>query len=166
MKNIKISVNGFTIIELLVVIAIIGILASIVTASVNIARTKGADVAILQNMAGARTQAALYYSGNTDSYVGVCDTTASADGTATINANLVGAQTAWGTSTKALNINLATAGSFDTVTCHESTDGSAFAVETPLKATASGAPVMYCLDSVGVAKEKTTNLIANVTSCE
>ena len=56
--------RGFTLIELLVVIAIIGILASVVLASLNSARTKGSDAAIKANLANIRAQAALYYDTN------------------------------------------------------------------------------------------------------
>ena len=63
--------KGFTLIELLVVIAIIGILASVVLASLNSARDKGEDAAIKSNLNNARGQAALYYDDNGD-YAGVC----------------------------------------------------------------------------------------------
>lgn len=64
--------KGFTLIELLVVIAIIGILSSVVLASLNTARDKGTDAAIKANLANARAQAELYYDGNSNSYAGVC----------------------------------------------------------------------------------------------
>ncbi len=67
--------KGFTLIELLVVIAIIGILASVVLASLNTARAKGADAAIKSNLNNARAQAELYYDNNTQSYLNVCDST-------------------------------------------------------------------------------------------
>lgn len=59
--------RGFTLIELLVVIAIIGILASVVLASLNTARDKGSDAAIKSNLNNARAQAELFYddAGNT-----------------------------------------------------------------------------------------------------
>ncbi|NCA80699.1 MAG: type II secretion system protein [Sphingobacteriia bacterium] len=64
--------KGFTLIELLVVIAIIGILSSVVLASLNSARNKGADTATKNNLANMRAQAELFYdTGNT--YESLCD---------------------------------------------------------------------------------------------
>jgi prepilin-type N-terminal cleavage/methylation domain-containing protein len=64
--------KGFTLIELLVVIAIIGILSSVVLASLNSARGKGANAAVKSGMANMRAQAELYYDGHSQSYAGVC----------------------------------------------------------------------------------------------
>ena len=58
--------RGFTLIELLVVIAIIGILSSVVLASLNNARGKGKDAAIKGNMATVLTNMAVWYDGNGD----------------------------------------------------------------------------------------------------
>ncbi len=55
------SSRGFTLIELLVVIAIIGLLASIVLASVSTARTKGQDAARISDVKSLETAMELYY---------------------------------------------------------------------------------------------------------
>lgn len=56
------SKRGFTLIELLVVIAIIGILASIILASLNSARQKGISSKISAQLANFRSAAESYYS--------------------------------------------------------------------------------------------------------
>lgn len=63
-KNTKICKKGFTLIELLVVVAIIGILASVVLASLNSARQKGQIAAIKSNLRNMADQMELSYSDN------------------------------------------------------------------------------------------------------
>ncbi len=65
--------KGFTLIELLVVIAIIGILSSVVLASLNSARAKGADAAVKSGLANMRAQAELFFdSAGNQTYTGLC----------------------------------------------------------------------------------------------
>lgn len=60
--------GGFTLIELLVVIAIIGILASIVLASLNTARKKGRDARRVADMKQVQLALELYYDANSSKY--------------------------------------------------------------------------------------------------
>lgn len=56
--------RGFTLIELLVVIAIIGILSSVVLASLTTARIKGMDAARMTDVKSLKTALELYYNDN------------------------------------------------------------------------------------------------------
>lgn len=144
--------GGFTLIELLVVIAIIGILSSVVLASLNTARNKGADAAIKSNLANARAQAELFYDANSNSYDGVCGTTA-VGGVKTINGSVLAAAQASGLT----SITVDGTGNTAIATCNDS--ANAWAAEAPLE---TGG--MYCVDSTGEAATSSVSMGA-ATAC-
>ena len=138
--------KGFTLIELLVVIAIIGILASVVLASLNSARAKGADAAIKQGLSGIRAQAQNYYDDNSDygdDFSGTCDTavagTIFADET-----KIVDIITAAGNTSNSTGL---TAG-----TCIATTDPQAWAISIPLRTIPADS---WCVDGEGSSKQIT-----------
>ena len=153
--------RGFTLIELLVVIAIIGILASVVLASLNAARNKGADAAIKSALSSARAQAELFYDTGT-TYDAVCTTAQASNGLAAILANgaakLVAGQ-AVGADAQAFAFNAS--GGAGSATCHDTAAGWAAIVSLKNPTTASSG---WCVDSTGQAKEP-TSLAANAVVC-
>ena len=156
--------KGFTLIELLVVIAIIGILASIILASLATARSKGSDATVKSDMDSVRSQMELYASSNNNSYSGGCAASASStpSGANTI-LSAATTQAATQVSGTALNVTFATAGDGAHVTCHDS--AGSWAADAPLTGSVAGTPKMWCIDSNGSSKAEAAALAASITAC-
>ncbi len=147
--------KGFTLIELLVVIAIIGILSSVVLASLNSARQKGADAAIKSDLSGARAQAEIYRDGTAGQDYG---THALANCFATATGNVFADTTVKNAIQHALDQSGGTAGN---AICVADATAKAYAVSVKLR---SDSAKSWCVDSTGVAKS-ITGVLASGTAC-
>ena len=150
-------------IELLVVVAIIGILASVVLASLNTARTKGADAAIKADLSGVRASAELAYDTNGQRYNkdGATAWTADADCHAAVLANTMFDPTSGGGVGQSIDNALAhayTQNGSQAFKCNQNATGTAYAIAVPLKS--SG---VWCIDSTGVARSSTSAGVAYTT---
>jgi len=126
--------------ELLVVIAIIGILASVVLASLNTARAKGADAAIKSSINNSRAQAELYYDSSSSSY----------------DPGAAGAGGGWVCSDTAIvNMSNAVNNAGGTFIC--SADANAYRISSILKTVTTQA---FCVDSTG---KSTTTLASGIS---
>ena len=142
--------KGFTLIELLVVIAIIGILSSVVLASLNTARGKSGDTAIKANMGGIRSQAELYYDNYPNSYgVQASSTIAAATG-------VCGGGGMFGDANVTAALKAAMSQTGDTTKAYCVANGTYWSVSIPLK---TDATVAWCVSSAG--KAATTTVAAN-----
>lgn len=139
MKNKKISLNGFTLIELLVVVAIIGILASVVVASLADVKVKTGNTAVISNLNNLRAQAEIFFNEHAN-YNNLCDDSRFILGfTAASNAG-VGA----------------------TPVCNSTTE--AWAVSVQLRE-AEGTLSHWCVDSTNASRGETALLSAGILLC-
>jgi prepilin-type N-terminal cleavage/methylation domain-containing protein len=154
--------RGFTLIELLVVIAIIGILSSVVLASLNTARNKGNDASVKSNLAEARSQAELFYDANGNNYVvgpgtafDVCNALATAaagpNGVRGIYPSVYAAASAAGIGVVSYN----TAGDPTHAVCNSTVGATGgWGAQVPLK---TGG--FYCVDNTGTATSTPVTLL-------
>jgi prepilin-type N-terminal cleavage/methylation domain-containing protein len=148
--------RGFTLIELLVVIAIIGILASVVLASLNSARDKGSDAAIKSSINNMRAQAELYYDSNGNHYGTESDACNAGmfSGDATIANGIDAAAKASGLAAvcRSSDASAATAGTGV---------ATSWVIAVPLKTNSAH---FYCVDSTGAAGTSTSPVAASLTA--
>jgi hypothetical protein len=132
------------------IIPAIGILSSIVLASLNTSRYTGANNAIKANLANVRAEAALYYDNNSRSY-----------GTPQSSSCANTAGTLWSDPIMQSTISAITYANSAPV-CNSVT--GAWAISAALKVAEAGSSY-WCVDSTGVSKGESANLSSGIVVC-
>ncbi len=131
--------------------------------SLSSARQKSKDKAVMTELSSIKVQAEIYHDLNNNSYAGVCDKTMTERGLGGTSGPGLLTDVKKNTAISSTIVTSATAGSFNVVTCHDTT--TSWAVEAPTSKSTSSSSIMYCVDSKNQVTEKTGNLGANNTQC-
>jgi prepilin-type N-terminal cleavage/methylation domain-containing protein len=152
--------KGFTLIELLVVIAIIGILSSVVLASLNTARSKGANAAVKSNLANLRAQMEIYFDNPT-----LGNNTYGATGANAINCVGANAATIFGNAKVQSSLAAAASAGGGVARCvaQPTTNSSSYVVSVQLR-TPEGSNNFWCIDSSGASKGHATGIAIGNTA--
>ena len=126
-------------------------MASVVLASLNSARKKGADAAVKSNLLNARAQAEIYYSSNGDSYFSVCDND-NIPSAKSIKTLLQGALKAVG-----LPITNISSGPGNSTNAVCNNNSASWAAQVPLSSNS-----YFCVDSTGKAVVSETSVITSI----
>ena len=146
--------RGFTLIELLVVIAIIGILSSVVLASLNTARSKGTDAKIQSEIRSIQVNAEIFYDNSGNSY-----------GTNTVAINSCTSGMFFNDSNPNVRQIISDLKSVSTTldpVCNITIGGTAYAIQHQL--TSPTGTTHFCADSTGKVGTSTTAL-GTLTAC-